>query len=287
MTSSPLPPKTLPLSIPVREISVVLIGQGPAFEAKKRLLQSLDLPFREFEGEAAFPDEAQVRGAKLFIIAYSGQAAMNRAINLAQGLGAWVNVVDRPELCDVHIPAIAERGALRIGLATGGTMPALASHLRQKLETLLPESDHIALFERAAPQIRAACAEPYLRRRVWDRLFASDHLVDFATQRDIFQDWLIAQIADPDLTTGRQDVITLGEDGLKALSPLSATLMRQADLVIAGSVTNLTRYMRREAELISPDMFESEDSLREAMDHAASTGLWVVRIACAHNKSEP
>ena len=79
--------------------------------------------------------------------------------------------------------------------------------------------------------------------------------------------------------TGRQDTITIGEGGLKALSPHSINHMRQADLVIAHSVGDLTRYMRREAELISPDAFENEDSLQEAMNHAVSDGLRVIRIS--------
>ena len=45
------------------------------------------------------------------------------------------NIADRPEVCNFILPSIVRRGDLVITISTSGKSPALAKHLRQKLET--------------------------------------------------------------------------------------------------------------------------------------------------------
>ena len=44
-----------------------------------------------------------------------------------------VNVADAPDLCDIFLPAVVARGALRIAVSTGGGSPALAKRLREEI----------------------------------------------------------------------------------------------------------------------------------------------------------
>lgn len=47
--------------------------------------------------------------------------------------------MDKPELSTVSMPALVQRGALRIAISTSGTSPALAGVLRRNLESLFDE----------------------------------------------------------------------------------------------------------------------------------------------------
>jgi precorrin-2 dehydrogenase / sirohydrochlorin ferrochelatase len=49
-----------------------------------------------------------------------------------------VNVEDVLDYCDFHTPAIVHRGRLTFAISTGGASPAIASIIRQRLETAFP-----------------------------------------------------------------------------------------------------------------------------------------------------
>jgi hypothetical protein len=49
-----------------------------------------------------------------------------------------VNVEDKKDYCDFHVPAMVRRGELLFTISTGGASPRLARRLRHMLETLFP-----------------------------------------------------------------------------------------------------------------------------------------------------
>lgn len=49
------------------------------------------------------------------------------------------NVVDNPGCCNFYMPAVVERGELRIAVSTSGRSPSLAGKLREYLEEAIPE----------------------------------------------------------------------------------------------------------------------------------------------------
>jgi precorrin-2 dehydrogenase/sirohydrochlorin ferrochelatase len=44
-----------------------------------------------------------------------------------------VNLADRPDLSDFHVPAIHRRGPLLVSVSTGGATPGLARAIRERL----------------------------------------------------------------------------------------------------------------------------------------------------------
>ena len=54
----------------------------------------------------------------------------------ARNLRALVNVIDRPHLNDFDMPAIAKIEDVRVAISTGGSSPAMASIIRQKIEKM-------------------------------------------------------------------------------------------------------------------------------------------------------
>jgi uroporphyrin-III C-methyltransferase/precorrin-2 dehydrogenase/sirohydrochlorin ferrochelatase len=80
------------------------------------------------------------------VIAATDDRATNAAIATdARASGALVNAADDPEHCDFITPAIVRRGDVQVAVTTGGASPALARHLRERLENLLaPEYGELA-----------------------------------------------------------------------------------------------------------------------------------------------
>ena len=60
--------------------------------------------------------------------------------------GLWVNVADKPELCDFYLSSIVQKGNLKIAISTNGLSPTLAKRLKEMLQDVLPE-DLDALLE--------------------------------------------------------------------------------------------------------------------------------------------
>lgn len=76
------------------------------------------------------------------VIAATDDAAQNAAI-AAQCRAARVpvNAVDDPESCTFLFPALVRRGALSIGISTGGASPTAAAYLKERIAAQLPEEE--------------------------------------------------------------------------------------------------------------------------------------------------
>lgn len=62
----------------------------------------------------------------------------------ARERGILCNVVDDPQACDVHIPAVVRRGDLAFAVSTGGASPAVTARVRARLEEVFgPEWDDL------------------------------------------------------------------------------------------------------------------------------------------------
>ncbi|MEE2915527.1 MAG: siroheme synthase [Pseudomonadota bacterium] len=123
--SAPAPLNSLPLFVRLAGRAVILVGEGEAAAAKRRLLERAGA---RIVGE----DEA----AAVLAIVADDEAAVARL----KARGVLVNAVDRPELCDFTRPAIVDRDPVLIAIGTGGVSAGLAAALRQRLEGLLPAS---------------------------------------------------------------------------------------------------------------------------------------------------
>ena len=106
---------------------VIVLGEGGAAEAKRRLV--------ERAGGLVTNDEAAL--ARLAFVALKEPEAVTARL---KARGVLVNVVDRPELCDFTVPSLLERGPVLVAVGTGGVSAGLAKALRLRLEALLPQS---------------------------------------------------------------------------------------------------------------------------------------------------
>lgn len=118
---------SLPLFVRLAGRPVILLGDGEAAEAKRRLLKRA--------GAVIVGEEAQ---AALAIVAIEDEDEASAAVARLKARGVLVNAVDRPALCDFTVPAIIDRSPVLIAIGTGGASAGLAAALRQRIEALLP-----------------------------------------------------------------------------------------------------------------------------------------------------
>ena len=133
---NPAPPpslQSLPLFVRLAGRPVILLGDGEAADAKRRLL---DRAGADVVGEDAT--------ASLAIVAIDEEDEALAAVARLKARGILVNAVDRSALCDFTLPAIVDRAPVLIAIGTSGVSAGLAAALRQRLEALVPADEWAA-----------------------------------------------------------------------------------------------------------------------------------------------
>ncbi|MGP7796802.1 precorrin-2 dehydrogenase/sirohydrochlorin ferrochelatase family protein [Sphingomonas sp. CLY1604] len=199
---------SLPLFVRLAGRPVILLGEGEAADAKRRLL--------ERAGAVIVGEEA---AAALAIVALEDQADALAAVARLKARGVLVNAVDRPEHCDFTTPAIVDRAPVLVAIGTGGVSAGLAAALRQRLEALLPTG--LGRLADGLHAARGTLRQRYLdggtrRRAIGAALAAGGPLDPLAEAPDVAR-WLAADAspvgghvrivltsADPDELTLRQ-----------------------------------------------------------------------------------
>lgn len=149
---------SLPLFHRIDGQSVIVLGEGTAAQAKRRLV--------ERAGGVVATDENAPDARLAFVALDEPEAAVARL----RARGLLVNVADRPDLCDFTLPSILDRDPVLIAIGTGGASAGLAKALRLRLERLLPAglgALATGLFE-ARGQIRRRWPDADARRRALD-----------------------------------------------------------------------------------------------------------------------
>ncbi|HEY1126045.1 MAG TPA: bifunctional precorrin-2 dehydrogenase/sirohydrochlorin ferrochelatase [Sphingobium sp.] len=173
---------SLPLFVKITGQPVILIGDGEAATAKRRLIERAGgLPVAEDD-----PRAAQAR------IAFVALDTPEEVAGRLKAAGKLVNVVDRPELCDFTTPAIVDRDPVIVAIGTGGASSGLAASLRQRLEDFLPSGlGALANALKVAREaMRARWPDARERRRALARALApGGHVDPLGTDPDVAR-WL-------------------------------------------------------------------------------------------------
>jgi len=242
---------SLPLFHRLAGRPVIVLGEGEAADAKRRLLEragAIIVGADSAEARLAFValDEPETAAAQL------------------KARGLLVNVVDRPDLCDFTTPSLLERGAVLVAVSTGGVSAGLAKALRLRLEGLLPASLG-ALAEGlkgARAAMKARWPDGRERRRAMDAALAAGGPLDPLAEGADPAAWLAGAAASAggireiDLRSPDPDDLTLRE----------ARWLGSADLVafepgVPAAVRNRARADAAQVELVSGQPVPDESGL--------------------------
>ena len=119
--------QSLPIFVRLQNRPVILLGEGDAAAAKRRILERAG-------AEIVAEDEM----AALAVVALEDDTEAEAAVERLKTRGILVNAVDRPKLCDFTLPAIVDRDPVVVAIGTGGASAGMAKSLRQRLEQMLP-----------------------------------------------------------------------------------------------------------------------------------------------------
>ena len=207
---------SLPLFVRLAGRPVILLGDGDAADAKRRLLERAGAVIGGEDVDAA-----------LAIVAIPDEQAAAEAVARLKARGILVNAVDRPDWCDFTLPAIIDREPVLIAIGTGGASAGLAAALRQRLETLLPASlgGLAAALDQARAAIRVRLPAIDDRRRALGAALASGGALDpLQTSADAVPAWLAAvgetgsEVVTIHLRSADPDDLTLREARLLGLA---------------------------------------------------------------------
>lgn len=229
--------KQLPVFITVKDRNVILVGDGDAADAKRRLI--------ERAGGRVVAPEADDAVIAFVAIEDAEEAAMIAALLKKRGL--LVNVVDQPLLCDFTTPAIIDRDPMLIAIGTGGASAGLAKAVRQRLEQILPQSlgPLARSLESARGAIRNKWPDNSERRKAIDAALGEGAPLDpLASQSEgAVADWL----KDGAFTKANALVhVALSSDDPDDLTLRQARLLGQADHIfytglVPGAILNRAR----------------------------------------------
>ena len=213
--------ESLPIFLSLRDRPAILVGAGPAADAKRRLLE-----------RAGAHVMSETEDARIAIVAGDGE---EEALAAAERLRprALVNAVDRPALSDFTMPAIVDRAPVTVAIGTGGASASLAKALRQRIEAMLPADlgELASAIHRARAQIHARFPDAADRRRALDAAMAPGAPLDPLGEGDAqgrVATWLeTAAVA----ATPAMVAIRLASADPDDLTLRSARLLGQADRV--------------------------------------------------------
>lgn len=139
----------LPLVLPPETRPIILYGAGRAAMRRLNFLVesgaarlavfTADSELRQAAAEryaGERPEDSRIAEAFLLFVAGLDDQESARVAGIARAARVLVNVEDRTEWCDFHVPAIVRRGDLLMTVSTGGHSPGLARRLKQRLEEL-------------------------------------------------------------------------------------------------------------------------------------------------------
>lgn len=183
--------QSLPLFVKLADQPVILLGEGDAADAKRRLIERAG-------GRAVAEDHPC---ARLAFVALDDDKEALAAVERLKRRGLLVNAVDRPALCDFTTPAIIDRDPVIIAIGTGGASAGLAKALRQRLEAMLPAGlgDLARALLGARGALKARWPGAADRRRAIDLALAEGGALDPFVAHDgaAVDNWLRSDIGAP------------------------------------------------------------------------------------------
>jgi uroporphyrin-III C-methyltransferase/precorrin-2 dehydrogenase/sirohydrochlorin ferrochelatase len=272
--------QAFPLFIKLKDRPVLVVGGGEAAAAKLRLLlaagaactvvaaklssdmvaavaasEQVSLRQRNFTA-------ADIDGHQLVFSAHDDEASDRAVVRAAKARNVLVNVVDRPALTDLVMPAVVDRGDVVIAISTHGAAPVLARKVRALVESVLPQRiGRLAAFAgRFRSAVHARLSDGVARRRFWEDFFEGPvaAAVLAGDERRAAREVIHTINRRQGPIAGESETIHVGDDS-ETLTLRDLRLLRQADIVlydgtIAAEIVDFARRDCRRLQLAESEI---------------------------------
>ncbi|MET3290456.1 bifunctional precorrin-2 dehydrogenase/sirohydrochlorin ferrochelatase [Brevibacillus fluminis] len=134
-----------------------------------------------------------------FVIAATNQSEVNHAVyHAVRQSGGWVNIVDRPDLCNFILPSVVKRGKLTISVSTSGASPGLARKIKQTIEQEIgPEyEEYVDFLARIRQQVLAEVGNHGQRKKIFRELLQDRFIEASEAERYAMAAELVKNVAE-------------------------------------------------------------------------------------------
>ncbi len=142
--------------------------------------------------------EGDVRKSHTLVFATTDDHHKNQLVyGDAKKVRVPINVVDDPTLCDFYVPSVVSRGDLKIAVSTAGKSPALAKHIRKRLQDEFgPEYERwVDIVGKFRERVRSIIKEESERISAYEKLLESDIIDDVRAEKAIDIEDLVTRFA--------------------------------------------------------------------------------------------
>ena len=297
--------KRFPLFVTLDQLPVLVVGGGEIAERKIKLILKANAIIHVLAKEFSEQVDALIKIHKLkkiksevrlsdlskaysLIIAATNSKRTNKDLyRFAQKHNILINVVDEPALCTCTFGSIVERGDLVVAISSGGNAPVFARQLREKIESILPQSTKFLIeFSGNMREKVAKTFKQFNKRRVlWETFY--EHLstyknLDFYQQKSFFNK-LLNQYKK--LQTGEVFLVGAGPGDPELLTIRALHLLQKADICIYDNLVSkeILELVRRDAHMIYAGKLRDnhtiqQNEINKLLIKYAKKGLRVLRL---------
>lgn len=297
--------KRFPLFVTLDQLPVLVVGGGEIAERKIKLILKANAIIHVLAKEFSEQVDTLIKIHKLkkiksevrlsdlskaysLIIAATNSKRTNKDLyRFAQKHNILINVVDEPALCTCTFGSIVERGDLVVAISSGGNAPVFARQLREKIESILPQSTKFLIeFSGNMREKVAKTFKQFNKRRVlWETFY--EHLstyknLDFYQQKSFFNKLLNQH---KKLQTGEVFLVGAGPGDPELLTIRALHLLQKADICIYDNLVSkeILELVRRDAHMIYAGKLRDnhtiqQNEINKLLIKYAKKGLRVLRL---------
>ncbi|WP_323798238.1 siroheme synthase CysG [Nisaea sp.] len=233
--------------------------------------------------------EADLDGMAFAICDAGSNAEAARFHAAARAAGVIVNVIDKPDYCQVQFGSIVNRSPVVVGISTSGAAPILGQAVRRRIETVLPRAltAWAALAERVRDEVMARCTPGAGRRAFWewfvDHAFSGTVPDRMSGNASGFVSRLIG--AGKEARQGQVTLVGAGPGAADLMTVKAVRVLQSADVILFDDLVSdeVLELARREAKRMLVGKRGGRDSCRQEdinalMVKLAGQGKHVVRL---------
>ena len=297
--------KRFPLFVNLDKLPVLVVGGGEIAERKINLIIKANAKVEVLARKFSPNVENLINKNKLkkiksnldisaldsnysLIIAATNNKQINKKLfNFANKNNILINVVDQPDLCTCTFGSIVERGDLVVAISTGGNAPVFARNLREKFETLLPQSTKQLIDFSASirEKVMNSFSQFNKRRIFWELFFDA-----FAAKKNITKSNL-TKLTNQLIKTlknkhsGEVFLVGAGPGDPELLTLRALHLIQKADVCIYDNLVSkeILELVRRDAHMIYAGKLRNnhtieQKEINQLLVNYAKKGLRVLRL---------